>query len=139
MCYKSGYHSHWGGHHHKHFRKQARKRWRQRMAAWWMPPVNIEEQDDHYTIYLYAAGYAKEDFQVRLEDDTLLIAVDKGTSNDIKWRKQEFYAPGFERYFELNDKVDREKISAKYEEGILKVTLPKLEGAQTVHQDIDIV
>lgn len=143
MCYKSACYTPWEKPHFKrHFRQHVKRRWKQRMAAWWLPPINVEELDDRYEIYLYAAGYSKEDFQVKLEDNTLILSVDEPPSDrdkGVNWRKREFHAGSFERYFELNEKIDKEAISAKYEEGILKVILPKLAGAETLRQDIDVV
>lgn len=122
MCHHSAYHAHWGRHHH------GGKHWKQALGQWAYPPADVEEQDDRYLINIFAAGYAKADFQVRIEGDLLLISADKPDS-----------APGsFQKRFALNDKIDTDAISAKYEEGILTVTLPKLAGFETVRKDIGI-
>ncbi|MBX2873551.1 MAG: Hsp20/alpha crystallin family protein [Saprospiraceae bacterium] len=136
MCYKAAHHSHWKKHHH-----HARRRHHRRMARWAYPPASIEELDDRYEILIYAAGYEKSDFQVGLEDDHLLIKVKKETADEIvEDRRVRGYTPGsFERHFTLNPKIDRGGISANYEEGILKVVLPKKEGSETFRQDIEIV
>ena len=70
-----------------------------------------------------------------------LIKVKKETSDEIvEDRRVRGYTPGsFERHFTLNPKIDREGLSAKYEEGILTVILPKKEGSETFRQDIEIV
>jgi len=136
MCYKAAHHGHWRKHHH-----HAKRRHLRRMARWAYPPASIEELDDRYEILIYAAGYEKSDFEVGMEDDNLLIKVTKESSDEIVDNKRvRGYTPGsFERHFTLNPKIDREGISAKYEEGVLKVTLPKKEGAETFRQDIEIV
>ena len=106
---------------------------------WNTPPVNVKEHDDSYELYVYAAGYTKEDFQVNLKDNTLVIAIEnKDVVDSPNWRRQEFYAQGFERHFELNEKIDKEAISAKYENGVLTLTLPKLDGFETFRKDIEI-
>ena len=140
MCYKGARHSRRGRHHH-HWH-HAKRHWKQRMAAHWeTPPVNIEEFDDRYELLVYAAGYTKSDFKVALRDDTLIIGAKKPREEEgtTHWRRREFRPQGFERQFELNDRVDKEAISAKYEDGILKVTVGKLAGFETQRQDIDIV
>lgn len=122
MCHHSAYHPHWGRHHH------AGQHWKQGFGQWAYPPAAVEEQDDRYLIKLFAAGYAKSDFQVRIEGDLLLISAVK--PDEI---------PGsFQKRFALNDKIDTDAISAKYEEGILTLTLPKLAGFETVRKDIGI-
>lgn len=109
--------------------------------AWGYPPVNVEELDDRYEILLYAAGYAKSDFQVNLNDDTLTIAVEK-PENDWsdwdRWDRQQFTPGSFERRFVLNEKIDKDSITAKYEEGILKITLQKKPGYERNRQDIEV-
>ncbi|NET33646.1 MAG: Hsp20/alpha crystallin family protein [Cyanothece sp. SIO1E1] len=136
MCYKAAHHPHWKKHYH-----HAKRRHHRRMARWAYPPASIEELDDRYEILIYAAGYEKSDFQVGLEDDHLLIKVKKESSDEIvDDRRVRGYTPGsFERHFTLNPKIDREGLSAKYEEGILTVILPKKEGSETFRQDIEIV
>lgn len=136
MCYNAAHHPHWRKHRH-----HAQRRHRRRMARWAYPPASVEELDDRYQILIYAAGYSKSDFQVGLEDDQLLIKVEKDVAQDTAdHQRLRGYVPGsFERHFALNPKIDKEGISAQYEEGILKVTLPKREGTETFRQDIEIV
>ena len=139
MCYKTAHHPHY--HHWK--RHHAKRRAKGRFAPWGFPPVNVEELDDHYEVLLFAAGYSKSDFQISVADNTLIIAAKRPEATDTttdwtNWKRQEFKPRNFERYFELNDKIDKEAISAKYEDGVLRVTLPKLSGFETVRQDIEV-
>lgn len=140
MCYKTGNHAHRGRPHHRH---SARKHWwKSKMeAAFGYPPVNVKELDDQYELRLYAAGYEKADFQITLKDNTLIVAVNKEGQRDNRtsWKRGLEFQPGnFERHFELNDKIDKESISAKYENGVLLLTLQKLEGKETFRQEIEI-
>ena len=57
--------------------------------AWGYPPVNVDELDDRYEIQFYAAGYAKSDFQINLNDDTLTVAVEKPEPD---WTERDRYA-----------------------------------------------
>ncbi|MEZ4886657.1 MAG: Hsp20/alpha crystallin family protein [Chitinophagales bacterium] len=139
MCCKTANHPHWRTRHRRH---HGRGHWKNKfMSAWSYPPVNVEELDDYYEIQLFAAGYVKSDFKITLEANTMRIAVEKPDTDESEKRhsRQLEFKPGsFERYFELNDKIDTESIVAKYEEGVLKVTLPKLAGAEKSHQNIDV-
>ena len=112
------------------------------MARWGYPPTNVEELDDRYEIRLFAAGYDKSDFQVGLEDNTLVISVNKAQDEEYEpWssRRRGFVPGNFERHYSMNEKINKEAITAKYQDGVLVVELPKLEGFETVRQDIDIV
>lgn len=148
MCCKTAYHPRWEKHRgHHHQRHHRRNHWKHKfMAAFSYPPVNVEELDERYEIHLFAAGYDKGDFKITLEGNTLRIAVEKHDTEESKGeqgfsysKRQVHFKPGnFERYFELNDKIDTESIGAKYENGVLKVTLPKTAGAETTRQNIDV-
>ena len=133
MCYKSMHHPHWKKHYAKH--------WRAHLKHGQIPPVNVKETDTNYQILVYAAGYQKADFQVSIEDETLVISVAKDAGvhlNKEEWRRQEFSAGAFERQFELNEKIDKSNVQAAYQEGVLTITLPKLPGFETIRQDIQI-
>lgn len=103
-------------------------------GGWYRPPVNIEELDDRYELYLAAPGRNKSDFQVNVQGDLLTISSRKQEDSDLattsKWTRREFRTAAFERQFLLNEKIDAQNIAARYAEGVLVVTLPKLPGAQ---------
>lgn len=104
------------------------------------PPVNVEELDDRYELFLYAAGFSKSDFQISLVDNILTVKVKNQENQEEKnWSRQEFSSKGFERKFELNEKIDSDKIEAKYTNGVLQLTLAKIEGSETIRTEIDIV
>lgn len=143
MCIRRAYYKNWqhhpmakfkakGGHHRRQF-------WKEKFNATFnYPPVNVEELDDQYVLHLYAPGLEKEDFLLATIDQTLSISVDKKEEAETMWKRQEFSGKNFKRQFELSDKIDTASISAKYENGVLKVTLPKLEGFETSRQEIQI-
>ncbi|MEL6867132.1 MAG: Hsp20/alpha crystallin family protein [Bacteroidota bacterium] len=120
------------------YRKWRRHRGRGRYGAY--PPVNVQELDDRYELFLFAPGLSKGDFQIALADRLLTISVEKPKADEaaepFNWRRREFRPRGFERKFELNDHIDTSAISAKYEEGILQITLLKLDDFHTKRQDI---
>lgn len=104
------------------------------------PPVNVQELDDRYEIFLVAPGLEREDFNISLVENIMMISVEKKEATEKeengKWKRKEFSARGFQRKFELNEKIDMDSIKAKYGDGILQVTLSKLEGEETVRKDI---
>lgn len=138
MCNRNyrGHRGHHGWQHHPMY-----KHWKhQKMQNRWnYPPVNIQELDDRFEINVYASGFTKEEIQIKVSNNILYIHGDKPEDNlKQHWKRQEFHHTKFERRFELSEKVDQEKITARYEAGVLIVSLLKKPGFETVHQDITI-
>lgn len=93
-----------------------------------MPAVNITEQKDDYLVALAAPGLKKEDFKIDIEGNMLVISCEKEEKKeekDVKFTRKEYNFTSFERSFTLPDEVNKEKIEARYEEGVLKLFLPK--------------
>lgn len=91
-------------------------------------PVNIHETKDAYHLELSAPGRNKEDFHVNMENGMLTVSFEKKESQEVKEYKtirKEFSFQSFKRSFTLDDKINTAGIQAKYENGILKVLLPK--------------
>ena len=133
------YHPHWEQ--RNAYQQEARKRWKQKFSNRGYPPANVEELNDKYLISIYAAGYKKSDFQVKVSDNVLTIRVDLPNSDPDSFGNRTYrgYKPGnFKKDFEMNEKVNIAGITAKYDAGILEVTLPKLEGFETNQQDIAV-
>jgi len=139
MCHRKA-HAPRGRHHHHHRRAAKKRWWKNQMAAHFgYPPVNVEELDTQYEISLFAAGYEKSDFKISLEDEFLLVEVEKDDHIGPKDWSNIKYTPGsFKREFKLNKKIDADKITAQYKNGVLVITLPKLAGMETVRQDIEV-
>lgn len=94
------------------------------------PAVNITEADDKFTLDVVAPGRHKDHFKVELNDEVLTIAYEAEKQDRPELLRREFTLGNFERTFKLNAKViDGEAIEAVYEDGILSLTLPKLEEA----------
>lgn len=98
-----------------------------------LPAVNIKETEGGYELEVAVPGMKKEDFKVELNHDVLTISSEKEHKNEEndkegKYTKREFRYQAFKRSFQLPEgKVDGEKIQAKYEDGILYLSLPKKE------------
>ena len=90
---------------------------------------------------LIAAGRNKEDFKVQVEKDLLTISYEKKTTEeqkDSKTIRKEFTLNSFKRSFSLDDKIKADAIQAKYEDGILKIFLPKKEDTTVSPKAITI-
>ena len=105
------------------------------------PPVNIIEKNDLYHIELAVPGMEKADFNVKLDGKVLTISTEKkeekNTENEKMIRK-EFSYRSFKRSFTVDDKIDASNITAKYENGILKLDLPKKEEVKNGAKEITI-
>jgi HSP20 family protein len=98
-----------------------------------LPAVNIKETDKEFDLELAAPGMKKDDFKVGVEDDVLTISAEKEVSKEEKedqYSRKEFSYTSFMRRFNLPDTVESDKVSAKYRDGVLYITLPKKPEAQ---------
>ncbi len=99
-----------------------------------LPSVNIKEDTDAFFVEVAAPGFEKSDFKIQLNNDLLTISSEKQIKDEIKddekISKREFSYQSFTRSFTLPELVEDEKISAKYENGILSITIPKKEEAK---------
>ena len=105
------------------------------------PPVNITDKPASYGVELMVPGFEKADFNIKLDNNTLTVSTEKkevaAVENEKSIRK-EFALKTFKRSFTVNEKIDTENISAKYENGILKLELPKKEIMNAGAKDISI-
>jgi HSP20 family protein len=95
-----------------------------------MPAVNITEQKNDYLVSLAAPGMKKEDFNIDVDGNMLTISSEKEETKeekDKKFTRKEYNYSSFSRSFTLPDEVNKEKIEAKYEDGVLKLVLPRKE------------
>ncbi|HBZ35806.1 MAG TPA: Hsp20/alpha crystallin family protein [Bacteroidales bacterium] len=99
-----------------------------------LPSVNILEDDNSYEVEMAAPSLNKDDFKIELNNDVLTISSEKQTENETKegqrYTRKEFSYQSFSRSFTLPDSVDNDKIKAKYENGVLRVIIPKREDAK---------
>jgi HSP20 family protein len=107
------------------------------------PPVNILDKPAHYLVELSVPGYQKSDFNIKLDNNLLTVSatIETATTTEEtegKLVRNEFSAKSFKRSFTLNDKIETEKIEALYENGILKIGLPKKEIATVTPKQISV-
>lgn len=95
-----------------------------------VPLANVTETKDSFNIDLSVPGLTRDDFQVEVENGMLTISCEKEEEKkdeDKNFTRREFSYNSFERTFQLPENVVEDKINAKYENGMLKVSLPKKE------------
>ena len=106
-----------------------------------IPSANISENQEAFIIDLLAPGFQKEDFNLQVENDLLVVSAKKPTNSQTPPEEQaplpqptflrkEFSTNTLNRSFKLTNKIDTTKIRANYQSGILNIELPKREEAK---------
>lgn len=115
------------------------------MTGTTLPAVNILESADEFQVEMAAPGMEKKDFKIELENNILTISSERKKEDEDKegdnFTRREFSYQSFQRTFTLpHDVVDADKINARYENGVLKLLIPKKEEAkQKPPRQIEIV
>lgn len=101
-----------------------------------LPSVNIKETEDLFEVEMAVPGMAKEDFKIELNNNYLTISAEKKSEKEEKPKKEErftrreFHYKSFTRSFTLPEVVESERIEAKYDNGILRLSIPKRDEAK---------
>jgi len=106
-----------------------------------IPRVNITETENEYTLVAEVPGMTEDNFNLEVHNDVLKLTGKREVTSDKEddvYRVREFQHESFERSFKVGKEVDTDKVSAKLEDGILKVTLPKKEEVKAKKIDIRI-
>jgi HSP20 family protein len=96
-----------------------------------LPPVNLIESKESFTIELSAPGFDKDDFKIELDNFNLSVSldIDNKMNESIQYIKREYNYSSFKRSFKLAKYSDIKKIDASYVNGILKIQIPKTKEA----------
>ena len=102
--------------------------------------TDIRDNDGHYELDVDMPGFSKEDIKVELKDGYLTISASTKKDNDEKdengkYIRRERYMGSCSRSFQVGDSVKQEDIKAKFENGILKLTVPKEEAQPKVEEN----
>ena len=96
-----------------------------------LPAVNVKESDNEFVIDVAAPGMTKNDFKINFQNNVLTISSEKKGEKEEKkesYTRKEFSYQSFQRSFTVSENtIDSDKINAKYNDGILHITLPKRE------------
>ena len=101
-------------------------------GRFYVPYSDIYETDEALTVLMEMPGVAREGVSVALEDDVLRVEgrIDFGKYEGMEPVYTEFNVGHYTRSFALSGKIDRERIGAQLEDGVLVLTLPKAKEAQ---------
>lgn len=107
-----------------------------------VPAVNVSKEKEELLFELSAPGFTKEDIKVEVENGVLTINGEhkaEQESNDRSYFRREFTFGSFKRSFNLPDEYDMERISAKYENGILRIAVPRKEQVKPNLKEITVL
>jgi HSP20 family protein len=116
-------------------------RYREQSNGFNFPPVNISETKDLYELEFNVPGRNKEDFKITVDKNILSVSFDKKEEvkdENKKQVKKEFTLQSFKRSFTLDEKIVSENIAAKYENGLLVLSLPKKEEVKVEAKQIAV-
>jgi len=102
-------------------------------ARYFVPNADIYETEDALTVVMEMPGVTKDNVDVKIEDQVLEIEgrIDFSNYANLEPLYSEYNVGHFSRKFSLSSKIDREKISAELSDGVLALTLPKVEEAKS--------
>ncbi|WP_121958273.1 Hsp20/alpha crystallin family protein [Petrotoga sp. 9PWA.NaAc.5.4] len=103
--------------------------------------MDVYETEDDFVVECELPGLDKRDIKVKLDNDVLTISAEKRSSDEVKKGniyRQERYFGKIERSIRLPEYIDKDDIQAKYENGVLKVIIPKKESAKGESKEISI-
>jgi HSP20 family protein len=96
----------------------------------WTPAVDIQEEENGYLLSADIPGVNRNDVEITLEDGVLTVKGERKTESDVSeqgYRRRERIHGTFVRQFNLPDTVDTANISARVEDGVLQIAIPKQE------------
>lgn len=91
------------------------------------PVHDVIENDKEFIIEAMLAGIKKEDISIKVDKDVLTIKAVRHEVKDLKYNRKESFTGTYKRSFVLSELADTENIGASLEDGVLRVTVPKLE------------
>ena len=101
--------------------------------------VNIYRTDNSFEMLVFAPGRIKENFQLNVKGTELIVSYTPPEGfPQFDWIRREYSRGAFERTFTLDETIDTKNISARYEDGVLQVTLPVIPGKETTNQEIKV-
>jgi HSP20 family protein len=89
------------------------------------PRGDVIETDEAFNVELMMPGFKKEEIEMKVEENSLIISAERKKLEETKYNTIESYFGTFKKSYTLPDYVDVSAINASYEDGVLKITVPK--------------
>lgn len=101
-----------------------------------VPVHDVIENDKEYVVEMLLPGVKKEDVSISIEKEVMTIKAERKEIKDLKYNRKQTYFGKYERSFILPDDVDTDNIDASLNDGVLIVTVPKLETSKKAGKKI---
>ena len=105
--------------------------------------TDVHEHEDHYEMHIDLPGFKKDEITLTLENGYLTVAATKGLDVDREKKgrviRQERYAGAMQRSFYVGDALSEEDIGAKYEHGVLSLTIPRKEARKLPEKKVIMI
>jgi HSP20 family protein len=112
-----------------------------RLSGGWSPALDVYENKDNFTVVAELPGVKKDDVHISLQDGRLTVTGERKVEESLEtaevYRSERFFGR-FERTLALPTGVAADKVSAKYQDGVLTITLPKTEAAKPRQIDVSV-
>jgi len=104
----------------------------------WNPPVDLSETNDAYLLTAELPGVKKEDIKLTIQENNLILSGEKRRRDELDdYYRTECCYGKFQRSIELPGEIDREKITANFNNGVLQIEIAKKEQSKTRHIKIE--
>lgn len=107
----------------------------------WSPAINVVDNEEQYEIEIAAPGIKKNDFSVTVESGVLTVSGKAEQEEEQKtknYTRREFSSQSFQHSFTLPANISEDSVVAKYEDGVLKITINKTETALPPRKEVSI-
>lgn len=114
---------------------------KERFTRDWTPAINVVDNEENYEIEVAAPGMKKKDFHVTLENGVLTVSGETMKEDEEQtknYTRREFRTRSFTKSFTLPENVDQEAMKAKYDDGILRLTIAKTEKVLPPKKEVHI-
>ena len=106
------------------------------------PAVNVSENENEYDVELVVPGFKKEDIKIKVDDDLLTVSAESKTESKEESKKEytrrEYSFSAFTRSFHLPDNAKDDSIDAHFEDGVLKIKIPKSQTQVKASKEVPI-
>lgn len=103
------------------------------------PLGDVIENENNFQVDLMLPAFEKKDFKLEVKDDTLFIEGERKVNEDLKYNYKQSYFGKFKKSYILPEYVDKDSIEASYENGVLKIIIPKLKDSIKRPKLIEVV
>lgn len=111
------------------------------VPAFWQPSIDVAEDKERFTVHVDLPGLKKDEIHVSMEDGVLTIQGERKTETEHKdkdFHRVERNYGRFLRRLKLGTAVDDSKIIANYKDGVLDITIPKMEKVKAKTIDVNV-